>query len=287
MESIEAQLDENDFGVFIFSPDDVINIRGQVAFITRDNTLFEMGLFWGKLRRGRVFFIVPKNIPEDVENPVNVYHLPSDLAGLTLLKYEIKENIDAGVSVASRRIIKKIKELKHFQDPKEQLIEANNKMDQDYAIIRFLRKFSKGILKDPTQKYQLLWETLLSAYLPPETYKVEGIGIWRAINDGLKQIAGNEGRGGYFDFNVNQGKKEAERMVVVDCYLNNEDKVLIKTNTHFDKTYVLCYSIGKELVLTVAITGKQLLEEKDFDQVFLNNHNLLGTINNLFGGASN
>ncbi|MFZ3590040.1 hypothetical protein ACOI1C_12355 [Bacillus sp. DJP31] len=160
-------------------------------------------------------------------------------------------------------------------------------MDQDYAIIRFLRKFTNGLLNEPFHKYEYLWETLLSAYLPPPTFKVEGIGIWNSIGtDGLKQIAGNEGRGGYFDFNVNQGKNEEERIVVIDCYLNNEDKVLIKTDTPFDKMYVMCYPIGKELVITVAITGKQKLEEADFDQVFLENHNLLGTINLLFGCVS-
>ena len=91
MESLENQLDLNDFGVFVFAPDDVALHRGQYVFITRDNTLFEMGLFWGKLRRKRVFAIVPQEVRERDDiikgEKVKDFHLLSDLQGLTLLKY--------------------------------------------------------------------------------------------------------------------------------------------------------------------------------------------------------
>ena len=44
MESLERILDQSDYGIFVFSPDDVALIRGKHVFITRDNTIFEMGL---------------------------------------------------------------------------------------------------------------------------------------------------------------------------------------------------------------------------------------------------
>ncbi len=48
MDDLEKQLDTNDFAVFIFTLDDIIEIRNEKYLATRDNTMFEMGLFWGR-----------------------------------------------------------------------------------------------------------------------------------------------------------------------------------------------------------------------------------------------
>lgn len=63
MEALERNLDISDFAVFVFSPDDVARIRGKYYYVTRDNTQFEMGLFWSRLRRGRVFCLLPDQVP--------------------------------------------------------------------------------------------------------------------------------------------------------------------------------------------------------------------------------
>lgn len=85
MESLEHELDMNDFGVFLFAAEDVALIRNKYVFVTRDNTVFEMGLFWGRLGRKRVFAIVPRNprqrndlIPNTT---VSEFHILSDLSG--------------------------------------------------------------------------------------------------------------------------------------------------------------------------------------------------------------
>ncbi|MDF2923799.1 MAG: nucleotide-binding protein [Paenibacillaceae bacterium] len=83
MESLERQLDKSDFGIFVFAPDDIALYRDKFVFITRDNTLFEMGLFWGRLRRQRVFAIVPQEVKERddlIKNEkVRDFHLLTDL----------------------------------------------------------------------------------------------------------------------------------------------------------------------------------------------------------------
>lgn len=287
MESLERQLEENDFAVFVFSPDDILNIRGKTTFTMRDNTLFEMGLFWGRLKRGRIFYIVANKTPQNDE--VEGFRLPSDLEGLTVLKYEIRNdsNFNAAVNVACGAIKRKINQLGVYQDPAKLLAEAEIKTEKDYAIIRLLRKLSKRLLTDPSKRYEYLYEAVWNAYQVPRTYSVEGVGIWkREGNDGLRQIAGNEGQGKFYEFNVNDNKEAEERIIVIDCLLNSEELVLFKNKTSFDNTYVLCYPIDNQLVITVAITGRIELSENDFDQVFLDNHDLLDTINNLFGGVS-
>lgn len=123
MESLEKQLEKCDFGIFIFAPDDVALHRGKHIFITRDNTLFEMGLFWGRLRRQRVFAIIPQEVKErdDLikQERVRDFHILTDLQGLTLLKYEARtdENYEAAVSVACHFINKMIRAEGHYPDP--------------------------------------------------------------------------------------------------------------------------------------------------------------------------
>jgi hypothetical protein len=287
MENLERLLDENDFAVFIFSPDDVVNIRGNIMFTTRDNTLFEMGLFWGRLRKGRVFYVIPDATPEDAD--AKGFRLPSDLEGLSVLRYEVRrdKNHDAAVNLACRAIKRKIEEMGIFQDPARLLAEAQTNMEKDYSLIRILRTLSKRLLVDPTKKFDYLQEAVRNAYQAPSSYYVEGIGVWQAEGqDGLRQIAGNDGQGKFYPFNVNENRAETERIIVVDCFLQSNELVLQKYSTAFDNTYMLCYPIGNQLVLTVAITGRRALSQKKIDDIFLDNYNLLSTINNIFGGAS-
>jgi predicted nucleotide-binding protein len=290
MEALERELTQNDFAIFVFSPDDVVNIRGVTSFITRDNTLFEMGLFWGRLKRGRVFYLIPDTTPDN--DDVKGLRLPSDLEALTVLTYQVRSdhNYNAAVNVACGKIQTIIEEMGFFQDPAVLLKEALETTEQDYAIIRLLRTLSKHLLDDPTQKYEYLSEAVRSTYKVPTAYFVEGIGIWlkeeHQDHIGLRQVAGNEGQGKFYDFGVNADKEQSDRIVVVDCLLNSEELVLLKHNTSFDKKYVLCYPIGNEIVLTVAIAGRDSLTENEIDKIFLDNHKLLGIINYLFGGAS-
>ena len=79
-ESIVKELDTTDFGIFILTPDDIAKIRGTEVITTRDNVLFELGLFLGRLGRNRCFFIIPYGVPD--------FHLPTDLLGITSGTYD-------------------------------------------------------------------------------------------------------------------------------------------------------------------------------------------------------
>lgn len=78
LESLEKAVGESDFAVAIAQSDDIVETRGNRQPTLRDNVLFELGLFMGRLGRHRALLIHPQ---------VEGLRLPSDLQGLTLLRY--------------------------------------------------------------------------------------------------------------------------------------------------------------------------------------------------------
>jgi predicted nucleotide-binding protein len=79
LEALEAEVGQADFAVAIAEADDITDSRGMRAPTVRDNVLFELGLFMGKLTRHRSILVHPK---------IKELKLPSDLQGLTLIPYE-------------------------------------------------------------------------------------------------------------------------------------------------------------------------------------------------------
>lgn len=83
LEALEAAVLEYHFGIFVFTPDDRLQIRGETIPVARDNVLFELGLFIGKLGRHKAFAIHPGK---------RAISLPSDLLGITTATYDHDEN---------------------------------------------------------------------------------------------------------------------------------------------------------------------------------------------------
>jgi O-acetyl-ADP-ribose deacetylase (regulator of RNase III) len=99
LDSLLDALDASDAGVFILRPDDLITSRGESSPSTRDNVIFELGMFIGRLGRDRTFMLTP--------NSASI-RLPSDLIGLTTAGYDA-DRFDSGqeraaVGPACRRI---------------------------------------------------------------------------------------------------------------------------------------------------------------------------------------
>lgn len=78
LEALEAAVEQSDFAVAVCDADDIVTSRKSTQPAIRDNVLFELGLFMGRLTRSRAFLLHPN---------VEGLKVPSDLFGLTLLSY--------------------------------------------------------------------------------------------------------------------------------------------------------------------------------------------------------
>ncbi len=79
IESLVAALPRFDFAALLLTPDDAVLSRDTRVFGPRDNVIFELGLFMGRLGRERTFIVQPRG---------DVVTLPSDLAGVSAASYE-------------------------------------------------------------------------------------------------------------------------------------------------------------------------------------------------------
>lgn len=89
--SLVAAADNFDTAIFVFSPDDQAVSRGSSLPAVRDNVLFELGLFIGKLGPEKCFIFKPRSFSE--------LHFPSDLIGLTPASYD-GERADGNLAAA-------------------------------------------------------------------------------------------------------------------------------------------------------------------------------------------
>jgi predicted nucleotide-binding protein len=99
IEDLERELEVADFAVAIAQPDDLVNVRKRKRPAPRDNVIFELGFFMGRLGRTRAILMEPKG--EDVK-------LPTDLKGVTTISY--KHASGSGLSVAMSPACNKLRD---------------------------------------------------------------------------------------------------------------------------------------------------------------------------------
>ncbi len=91
LDDLIMALDNFNFAIFVFHPDDITKIRQKTTQTIRDNLILELGLFIGRLGKERVYFLIPNDAPE--------LHLPTDLLGVKPGTYD--NNRDDGNLKAS------------------------------------------------------------------------------------------------------------------------------------------------------------------------------------------
>jgi hypothetical protein len=133
-----AALDEFDFAVMVISGDDLLESREQNYNSPRDNVLFELGLFMGRIGRERTFVL-------HEDNPK--LKLPSDLAGITRVSYRIR-NGEPNVSAACTRITQAIRRLGVVERRKKRASSSIRAFDEvNSAFLTIKNDVLKGDLK--------------------------------------------------------------------------------------------------------------------------------------------
>lgn len=92
LETLLKKLDTADFAVLVLTADDTVESRGQTTGAPRDNVLFELGLFMGRIGRDRVFFVYDQG-----HRP----KLPTDLLGIAGAAFRTQANGNLEASVGS------------------------------------------------------------------------------------------------------------------------------------------------------------------------------------------
>ena len=80
LEALAQAAREFDYGIFVAAPDDCLFKRRKSMAVTRDNVLFEAGLFMGALGLRRTFILASSKVS-----------LPSDFNGSTVILYKGEE----------------------------------------------------------------------------------------------------------------------------------------------------------------------------------------------------
>jgi hypothetical protein len=105
IETLVNSLSRFDFAILLLTADDWVHSRNDEKFGPRDNVIFELGLFMGRLGRSRTFIVH--------ESGAKI-KLPTDLSGLTTAQYHWPRddnNHDAAVGYACDSIRKIIRDL--------------------------------------------------------------------------------------------------------------------------------------------------------------------------------
>ena len=98
LDALIKSLDEWDFGIFVFSADDVLKLRERTYSAPRDNVVLEFGLFAGRLGKSRALIIYPRNWEPQLR-------IPTDLLGLTSTTYDgTRADLNAALGAACTEI---------------------------------------------------------------------------------------------------------------------------------------------------------------------------------------
>jgi predicted nucleotide-binding protein len=105
LEDLVREAGTADFAVLVLTPDDLVTKREKAGQQPRDNVLFELGLFMGKLGRDRTFIVHERNRPLD---------LPTDLAGITRATFarRVDNNMQAALGAVCTRLENAMREAK-------------------------------------------------------------------------------------------------------------------------------------------------------------------------------
>jgi hypothetical protein len=180
IESLEAELSQSDFAVLTLTADDQSLSRGEISVAPRDNVLFELGLFMGRLGRERVYYLY------DARQELKI---PTDLLGVIPAKYELRDGqaLQEAFANPCSSIAERMTQLG-----------VRNKYVPDREVMDFCRRITgswwgRQWLSDGEDTRLALFQIILDSgantlRLDGETFDKNGklFGRWRSIAMGLR-----------------------------------------------------------------------------------------------------
>lgn len=130
-----------DFATFVFSPDDVVEMRSESRPVIRENVLFEYGLFCGALGLARCSFIVPRGSPD--------MKLPTDLLGIMGLDFNpgrSDQNLVAALGAASNQLRRQFRS----EGPRD--FDRDTRSEMETAS-------SPGTQESEFERYKAIWSS--------------------------------------------------------------------------------------------------------------------------------
>ena len=95
LDSLLAALQDSEFAIFALTADDKTEQRDRFGMTPRDNVIFELGLFLGRLGPGRTFMVRPRGVE---------LLLPTDLLGVEPADYDPGDDLLSALGTAAYRI---------------------------------------------------------------------------------------------------------------------------------------------------------------------------------------
>lgn len=276
LDNLIETIHEFDFAVFVFSGDDIVNMRKEKYLVARDNVVFETGLSIGILGKDRTFFVKPKGSEE--------FHLPTDLLGITFPEFD-QNRFDKGdeissLSVASNKILRAIDKTHKPEDKKPQelnakdlasifdqtgltyayqsRLEAHPKMLEDirnanHSIVMYARVYLSDLLKSPDFA-EAITKTVASKKASDSTFLVKHISSDPEDKDLVNQLYAFEDpekrRWKSLESYVNHVKESDslfdERYEDISSKLasiKNAERAKVSFERHYITKYLLPYSL--------------------------------------------
>jgi predicted nucleotide-binding protein len=102
--ALDAVANQSDFAIVVLTADDMTTKRGRTNPVPRDNVLFELGFFMGRLGVERTYMVYSRDNPPT---------LPSDLAGITPATFAERAdgNLAAAIGPATTQIRQAMQEV--------------------------------------------------------------------------------------------------------------------------------------------------------------------------------
>jgi len=145
LDSLLTASENYNYAIFVFKPDDLTKIRSNEYSTVRDNLVFELGLFIGKLGKENVFFLVPRDVDK--------LHLPTDLLGIEPGSYDtpveekyLRSALGAFCNKVRRKIKDTFKPILDEVKKTEDIVEKNEPDDVDSETK--LKSIEYGVSED-------------------------------------------------------------------------------------------------------------------------------------------